>query len=164
MNRFVAHSFFAKLAIFFSLLISISACQEVFAQVSTRPNTGPGESYIMSQISIIASEKPSLSRTQRVEDLANWVNGENLNKVDKRDIEGLASMLNESDDSISFWVAIALSHIGQRAALAVPLLQQRLDYVSCIRTNGVAPEFSSAQAIHAAFLKIGAVPKAVVCR
>jgi hypothetical protein len=148
----------------FAIFLLTFGCQVVTAKGAFYLESVPSHSYVAERVAEIKSEKSSLSRTQHAEDLANWINGENLHQVDKQDIDELADMLNDSDDSVSFWIAIALGHIGPRAASAIPLLQERLDYVSCIRVNGVAPEFTSAQAIRFAFEKIGAHPKAVVCK
>jgi hypothetical protein len=77
------------------------------------------------------TEKPSRARTEAGERLADLTRGISPKKVDDRTVADLVSLLDIPDDSLHYWVAVALGNLGRRAKIAIPKLERILSEVQC---------------------------------
>jgi HEAT repeats len=106
----------------------------------------------------IRSESSSARRTDDAQRLADWVRENKAKVVDLADIELIAGLLTDKDDSVRYWAAMALGYIGPPAQSAVPALEKALEDKKCDRSSK-----TSASAITIALTKIGVTPKKVQC-
>jgi hypothetical protein len=82
-------------------------------------------SYAIDQI---RSERSIIKRTALAEDLANLAR--NIPKtafIDDKAILNITLLLNDKDDSVRYWSALALGNLGPRATLALPELKIAFD-------------------------------------
>jgi HEAT repeat protein len=96
-------------------------------------------------------EEPSAdARTEDARRLADQVRRHELVASDA-DIELLAEMLSDRDDSVRYWIAMTLGYIGPRAQEAVPALRKALQEIQCVHGDK-----TSASALRMALAKVGA--------
>jgi len=74
-------------------------------------------------------------------------------EIDDATLKGLVSLLSTNEDSVRFWVAASLGHLGTRAKLAVPVLLKLLPEVDCLHGD-----LTSAPAIRLALKRMGETP------
>lgn len=72
------------------------------------------------------------ARTNAAERVSALAHEINPNKVDDKTLADLVNLLDSPDDSVRFWVAIALGNIGPRARVAVPKLEELLPSADCL--------------------------------
>jgi hypothetical protein len=101
----------------------------------------------------IRDEKTINSRTEAAEHLAMLTRGINPRKVDDATLTEMISLLDTDEDSVRFWVAAALGHLGPRAKQAVPRLLKLLHEVDCLPGS-----LTSAPAIRVALKRMGQRP------
>ena len=101
----------------------------------------------------IRNEKTINSRTDAAEELATLTHRINPRKVDDTTLTEMISLLDTEEDSVRFWVAAALGHLGARAKPAVPRLLKLLPEVDCLQGS-----LTSAPAIRVALKRIGEKP------
>jgi len=87
---------------------------------------------------------------KRLSDLTRSIDPE---EVDDPTLKELVSLLSTTEDSVRFWVAASLGHLGPRAKLAVPVLLKLLPEVDCL--DG---DLTSAPAIRLALKRMGETP------
>jgi hypothetical protein len=87
------------------------------------------------EVSKIKNESPSISRTEHAQLLAQHVRQNVEEAANGGFIALLESMLTDSDDSVRFWVAMALGYMGPRARQAVPTLAEALKEKECERPS-----------------------------
>lgn len=96
-----------------------------------------------------AKNEPSVNaRTEDARQLADQVRRNEL-AVSDADIQLLADMLSDRDDSVRYWIAMSLGYIGPRTRPAVPALGKALEEVQCAHGSK-----TSADAIRLALTKI----------
>lgn len=121
--------------------------------------SGPSPmNFIVAETNRIKGESSSVRRTDDAQRLAQWVRENKAKVVDPADIELLAGLLTDKDDSVRYWAAMALGYIGPPAQSAVPALQKALEDRKCDRSSK-----TSASAITIALTNIGVTPKKVQC-
>lgn len=104
----------------------------------------------------IRNEKTANSRTDAAQHLATLTHRINPRKVDDTTLTEMISLLDTQEDSVRFWVAAALGHLGPRAKAAVPKLLKILPEVDCVRAS-----LTSAPAIRVALKRMGEKPPPV---
>jgi hypothetical protein len=68
-------------------------------------------------------------------------------------VTDITSLLDSLDDSVRYWVAVALGNLGPAAKAAVPKLEEMLPKADCI--NGA---ITSASGIRYALINMGVKP------
>jgi HEAT repeat protein len=114
-------------------------------------------SLVTIETNAIENEPSVNARTEDARKLADQVHRNGL-AVSDADIKLLADMLSDRDDSIRYWIAMALGYIGPRAQPAVPALEKALQEVQCVPGSK-----TSASAIRLALIKIGATARHQDC-
>lgn len=110
---------------------------------------------------VVAAMEHETSQTRRIQDaegLATWAISSTPRQVSDADIDALARLMRDSDDSIRLWIADALGQLGPSASRAMPALVQALKERPCAN----APA-TSAGAIRVAIQRMGGVPPNIPC-
>jgi hypothetical protein len=107
-------------------------------------------SRIAIEVTKIRSEPGGMARTEVSRLLSEQIRLKELAASDS-DIDLLADMLSDKDDSVRYWIAMALGNIGPRAQKAVPSLEKAYSQLECVHADK-----SSESAIRIALTKIGA--------
>jgi len=110
-------------------------------------------SQIRYSIAKIRSEKTVSARTEAAERLADLTQKISSKEVTDALVTDITSLLNSPDDSVRYWVAMALGNLGPAAKAAIPKLQAMLPKADCI--NGA---ITSASGIRYALIKMGIKP------
>ncbi len=123
---------------------------------------GPARTTTMSGISDyivkIRAEKSITLRTQYAEELSDSIGkGEQTNITDA-DIDMLADMMADKDDSVRYWIAASLGLIGPRAKRALPQLEKAYREIACVIASK-----TSASAIRLAIPRIGGSIPSITC-
>ena len=92
-------------------------------------------------------------RTEAAEDLADLTQDISRKEVTDALVDDLISLLDSPDDSVRYWIAIALGNLGPAAKAAVPKLEEMLPKADCI--SGTV---TSASGIRYALIKMGVKP------
>ena len=87
------------------------------------------------KIAVVRTSGPSVARADAAESIADLTTKLDPDRLDDKTVSGLVSLLNTDDDSVRYWVAISLGHIGARAQKAVPSLLRILAEVQCQRAS-----------------------------
>jgi hypothetical protein len=98
----------------------------------------------------IRSGKTVEARTNAAEHLSNLTQTLSSNEVTDELVADITSLLDSPDDSVRYWVAMALGNIGIAAKSAVPKLLGMLPKADCL--NGA---ITSASGIRYALFKMG---------
>jgi hypothetical protein len=114
-------------------------------------------SGVPAEVNKIEREPSGAARTRYAQELADQIRHNKL-KVDRLDVGLLARMLADRDDSVRYWIAIALGYIGSRAQEAVPALKEALKAKECDHSSK-----TSASGIRFALSRIGAEVPASEC-
>jgi hypothetical protein len=104
---------------------------------------------------IEASPSPTL-RTKYAMELAELVEHVNVADIDVEAIDGVTALLSIEDDSVRYWAASSLGHMGARASRAVSALERALKEQECIA--GWRGGLTSEPALRLALEKIGSKP------
>jgi HEAT repeat protein len=126
--------------------------------LASLPSIGANsDSLVAIETSAIKSEPSVNARTEDARKLADQIRRNGL-VVSDADIKLLADMLSDRDDSVRYWIAMALGYIGPRAQQAVPALEKALREIQCVHASK-----TSADAIRLALTKIGATTRHQDC-
>jgi hypothetical protein len=116
-----------------------------------------GSSVVLNQIQAtvagVRSGKTVDARTESAERLANLTQQLPYTDVTVALVSSITPLLDSPDDSVRYWVAIALGNLGPAAKSAAPKLEEMLPEADCI--NGV---ITSARGIRYALLRMGIKP------
>jgi hypothetical protein len=97
---------------------------------------------------------PSMARTNTAERLSQLTEKIDPKEVDDKTLDDLVSLLDSPDDSVRFWVAASIGHLGPRAKGAAPALLKILHETECLELK----EMTSAGAARVALKRIGVTP------
>jgi hypothetical protein len=106
---------------------------------------------IASRVDRVRNEPSTSLRTALAQRLADAIRAEDKGKITDSDIDALAGMMTDRDDSVRYWIAVSLGFIGTRAKRAAPQLQRAFRDIACIRGS-----LTSEPAIRQALSRIGA--------
>jgi len=93
------------------------------------------------------------ARTEAAEHLASLTQKIGSKEVTEALVTDITSLLDSSDDSVRYWVAMALGNLGPAAKSAVPKLEELLPKADCI-----SGAITSASGIRYALIKMGIKP------
>jgi HEAT repeat protein len=111
------------------------------------------------EIDDINRESSSIVRTEYAKKLSEFIkNGTRGDIITDRDIDILAGLMQDRDDSVRYWIAISLGFIGERAQRSVPALARALRDRACDHSSK-----TSASAIRLAFKRMGIAPPDIDC-
>lgn len=139
---------------FFGLL-SLALCLATPATTGIAQGTeGPASiKQIEDTLAKVRSYKTVDARTEAAEHLASLTHQISGKEVTDALVADIISLLDSPDDSVRYWVAIALGNLGPVAKAAIPKLEQMLPKADCI--NGTV---TSASGIRYALTKMGIKP------
>jgi hypothetical protein len=140
-----------------SRFITIALCAAWGLLASLACMGADSGSLVAIDTSAIKNERSVNARTEDARKLADQVRRNEL-AVGDADIKLLVDMLSDRDDSVRYWIAMALGYIGPRAQAAVPALEKALQEMQCVRGSK-----TSAPAIRLALTKMGATVRQQDC-
>lgn len=138
--------------ILFSALLSVVFCFVVSAMVGIA-QVSKGSTVteqINKAVSQVRAEKTVDARTAAAEHLANLARKLGSKEVTVKLVNDLTSLLDSPDDSVRYWIAVALGNLGPAAKAAAPKLKEMLTKADCI--DGA---ITSANGIRYALIKMG---------
>jgi hypothetical protein len=100
---------------------------------------------------------PSTAR-EAAEHLSQITRQMNPKSVPDQTVTDLISLLDISDDSVRYWVAMSLGNLGPRARAAIPQLQKLLAQVDCVQGSK-----TSASGIRFALTQMGVTTPPPTC-
>ncbi len=106
----------------------------------------------------IRTEKSKTLRTQYAEELSDSIGKGEQKNITDTDINMLADMMADKDDSVRYWIAISLGLIGPRAKHALPQLEKAYKEKVCVIASK-----TSASAIRPAISRIGGRTPSITC-
>lgn len=109
---------------------------------------------LMNTMAAVQSGKTADVRTDAAEHLASLTKKINKKEITESLVSESTSLLDSPDDSVRYWVAIALGNIGPAAKAAVPKLEKLLPEADCL--NGA---ITSASGIRYAPIRMGVKPQ-----
>lgn len=109
------------------LLIDATTMGPSFAQRVA----APPQIQVEPLIKKIKLEKDPYSRTKLASQLAGLVMRSSPNDISTEDIRKLTLLLENDDDSVRYFAAAALGHLGSRAIGSVPALKRALEKSKC---------------------------------
>src|SRR6266404_2766603 len=105
---------------------------------------------IEAMIEKIRTERPSPVQADVAEQLSAFLQHRDRSDIDALDaktIDDIAGLLSDRDDTVRYWAALALGHIGAPAIRAAPALERALrDVEPASGSNMIGPDLSSASA------------------
>ena len=104
-------------------------------------------------VRLIRSGQTIDARTNAAEHLATLVKKGRNGGFSETEVTQIISLLDSSDDSVRYWIAIAIGHIGPSGKRAIPKLLAMLPEAE--KTNGT---ITSADGIRFALIKMGVKP------
>jgi hypothetical protein len=105
---------------------------------------------VQKTITKVRTYKTVDGRTGAAERLAGLTRKISSKDVTKALVTDITSLLDSPDDSVRYWVAMALGNLGPAARAAIPKLQEMLPKAACV--DGV---ITSASGIREALMKMG---------
>jgi len=105
---------------------------------------------IEAAIAKVRSDKTVDARTGAAEHLASLTKKISGKEVTEGLVTDIASLLDSPDDSVRYWVIIALGNLGPAAKSAAPKLEEMLPKAACL--SGV---ITSASGIRYALIEMG---------
>ena len=114
---------------------------------------------VSDEIKKIKDEKSPTLRTRYAEQLAASIKSGDKRSIEDADIDVLAEMMADRDDSVRYWIATSLGYIGERAKRATPQLERALRERACDKASK-----TSASAIRLAYSRIGVQPPEISCK
>jgi HEAT repeat protein len=136
------------------LFSAVSCCVLSAVCGMTQVNGGPAlMKQINETIAKVRSDKTVDGRTEAAEHLASLAQKIKSTDVTEPLVTNVTSLLDSPDDSVRYWVAMALGNLGPAAKAAVPKLKEMLPRADCI--NGAV---TSASGIRYALIKMGIKP------
>jgi HEAT repeat protein len=139
----------------FSRLFSVALCFLLSAVAGiAQEEGGPAHmKQIKETIAKVRSDRTARARTEAAEHLARLAQKISSEEVTEALVTDITSLLDSLDDSVRYWVAVALGNLGPAAKAAVPKLEEMLPKADCI--NGA---ITSASGIRYALIKMGIKP------
>ncbi len=125
---------------------------------SSRAEHSTEATHVVSVVEKIRAEPSGMGRTSDAERLCDAVKRTEGRDVSDADIDALASLMSDRDDSVRYWIACSLGFVGPRAKRAVPQLEEALKEVACVHADK-----TSESAIRIALTRIGSTPPALTC-
>jgi hypothetical protein len=114
--------------------------------------------FIRREADNISREGSSIGRTEYAKKLSELVRSRADEDIRESDIDVLAGLMQDKDDSVRYWIAVSLGFIGKRAQRSVPALERALRDRACDHSSK-----TSASAIRLALTRIGAAPPDIDC-
>jgi HEAT repeat protein len=111
-------------------------------------------SAVAVEVDKIRSEPSSAARSKHAQQLADQIRQNKLAVLDGADIDLLANLLTDRDDSVRYWIAMALGYLGPRARQSVPALEKALKERECDHSSK-----TSASGIEFALSRIGVMSR-----
>jgi hypothetical protein len=138
-----------------SRLLYAAFCLVLSTAIGTAQAMGGPElmKQIKDTMAKVRSDKTVDARTDAAEHLASLTRKINSKEVSNVLVTDITSLLNSHDDSVRYWVAMALGNLGPAAKAAAPKLLEMLPKADCI--NGA---ITSASGIRYALIKMGIKP------
>lgn len=146
----------ARLAVIFAVIVS----SWILSQSGMAKEEGEdlSKKQFAEAISIVRTGKDSTVRAEAAKHLFELTRGDSSKHLDDKSISAVASLLDENDDSVRYWVARSLGNFGPRAKIAVPKLMDLLPKVDCLKGDK-----TSASGIRFALTQIGIAPPEPTC-
>jgi len=113
---------------------------------------------VVSHAAEMNREGSSIDRTKHAQELSDLIKNDARDRIKDSDIDLLAGMMQDRDDSVRYWIATSLGFIGARAQRSAPALERALRDRACDDSSK-----TSASAIHLAFRRIGVAPPSIGC-
>lgn len=113
---------------------------------------------VADSIQRIKDEKSPSLRTSYAQQLAESIRSTKPD-VSDAEIDELAKMMSDRDDSVRYWIATSIGYLGPRAKRTVPHLEQALKEKACDTGSK-----TSASAIRLALTRIGVEPPVFPCK
>jgi HEAT repeat protein len=138
-----------------SRLLCLAFCLVLSTAIGTAQARGGPElmKQIKDTMAKVLSDKTVDARTDAAEHLASLTRKISSKEVSEALVTDITSLLNSPDDSVRYWVAMALGNLGSAAKAAAPKLLEMLPKADCI--NGA---ITSASGIRYALIKMGIKP------
>jgi hypothetical protein len=134
----------------FAILAVLTVTSPLFS-VSVEAQSSIREE-VSEAVTLVRIGKTSTERTIAAMLLCEITGGDASKQVDDQSLLSIEALLNSSDDSVRYWVAVCLGHnFGPRAKDAVPKLLKILAQVECVKRAN-----TSASGIRSALKQIGA--------
>jgi hypothetical protein len=108
----------------------------------------------------IKEEQSATVRTKYAEQLADSIRREDPVSISEADIDALAALMSDRDDSVRYWIATSIGYIGPGASRAIPQLERALRERAC----DTHASKTSASAIRLAYSRIGVKPPELPCK
>jgi len=103
-------------------------------------------------------EGSSIDRTKHAQELSDLIKNDARDRIKDSDIDLLAGMMQDKDDSVRYWIATSLGFLGARAQRSAPALERALRDRACDHSSK-----TSASAIRLAFRRIGVASPNIGC-
>ena len=129
-------------------LITVVFCN---AQHSSRRSTVLVQ--MQHTITVVEASRTVSAKTTAAEHLAGLAKKVNRTEITEKTIADMISLLDSPDDSVRFWVATTLGHLGPSAKAAIPKLLALLPKADCL--DGA---ITSASGIRYALKEMGVSP------
>ena len=113
---------------------------------------------VVSHAAEMNREGSSIDRTKHAQELSDLIKNDARDRIKDSDIDLLAGMMQDKDDSVRYWIATSLGFIGARAQRSAPALERALRDRACDHSSK-----TSASAIRLAFRRIGVAPPNIGC-
>lgn len=138
-----------------SRLLCLALCLVLSTATGTAQARGGPElmKQIKDTMAKVRSDKTVDARTDAAEHLASLTREISSKEVSNAFVTDITSLLNSPDDSVRYWVAMALGNLGPAAKAAAPKLLEMLPKADCI-----SGAITSASGIRYALIKMGIKP------
>jgi hypothetical protein len=114
--------------------------------------------FIRREIDNMNREGSSIDRTKHAQELSDLIKNDARDRIKDSDIDLLAGMMQDKDDSVRYWIATSLGFIGARTQRSAPALERALRDRACDHSSK-----TSASAIRLAFRRIGVASPNIGC-
>lgn len=135
----------SAILIAYSSLLLLASCKE-----PDRSSNKPGYTTTAEFIAAIKGERDAEKKVILATNLAKELH-KNADRATDADIHNLGNLMNDSNDGVRYWTAMAIAQIGPRARSTEPILRSAFEKSVCIRA-----EVTSAPAIAQALSAMGA--------
>ena len=113
---------------------------------------------VVSHAAEMNREGSSIDRTKHAQELSDLIKNDARDRIKDSDIDLLAGMMQDKDDSVRYWIATSLGFIGARTQRSAPALERALRDRACDHSSK-----TSASAIRLAFRRIGVASPNIGC-
>lgn len=142
------------------IVMAMSLIIPSFTTFADQPSAGKDEhnrSLILAQVKILKATSADADRVRLVKNLSESIYSMNANDrtlVSDAELRALSSLLQDPNDGVKMYAAIALGNIGPRAINYVPCLKDALKSSKFPPPGQIGPQLGSASAIYKAIEKI----------